>query len=67
MITELPLGYNVEVDGFTFILGSICIRVEDDRGGVVAYIPVLNSDGIRIVRTQEQFETEVAFWLGEYR
>lgn len=65
MITEIPVGYSVEVDDYKFTLQNLYITVEQN-GTLLKIIPVLNSDGIRIVRTQEEFETEVAFWLGEY-
>ena len=63
MLTELNLGYQVETDGFIFTLFSVCIKVENLDGDLVAYLPVLDDNGHRIVRTQEQFETEIAFWL----
>lgn len=66
MITELNLGYQVESDGFIFTLGSICISVESLDGDLVAYLPVLNDNGHRIVRTLEQLEIEIAFWLKDH-
>lgn len=65
MLTEIPLGTQVETDGFIFTLDSVCIRVENLDGDLIAYLPVLNENGHRIVRTQEQFETEIAFWIKE--
>lgn len=67
MITELKLGHAVEVDGFIFTLGPVSISVENLDGELVAMLPVLNDAGVRVVRNQEQFETEIAFWLKENR
>lgn len=62
MLTELPVGYSITVDDVVFTLEKLCIRVEQGKQ-LLAILPVLNSNGIRVVRTQEEFETEVAFWL----
>lgn len=65
MITELRLPSAIETHGFIFTLREIYISVHNLDGDLLAILPVLNENGHRIVRTQEDFEAEVAFWLNE--
>jgi len=65
MITELLVPATIESCGFVFILVSNAIWVHDQDGQLVSYIRVLDDNGHRVIRTQEDFETEVAFWLNE--
>lgn len=67
MITEIPLNSQIQSDGFVFTLTAVCIRVDNLDGELVAYLPVLDNNGHRIVRTQEEFETEAAFWIKDIR
>jgi hypothetical protein len=67
MITELRIPYQVETDGFIFTLNDINITVQNLDGDLMAILPVLDENGHRIVRTQESFEIEIAFWLKENR
>jgi hypothetical protein len=41
------------------------MSVQNLDGDLLALLPLLDDNGHRVVRTQEQFETEVAFWLKE--
>jgi hypothetical protein len=65
MITELPVGYQIEKDGFIFTLTTNAIWVENLDGQLVSYIRVLDSNGHRIVRSEEQFQSEIDWWLKE--
>jgi len=65
MITEIPVGTSVIVNGYTFTLTRLTIDVSTGTK-VFASIPVLDSNGLRCVRTQEQFEVQIAFWLKDW-
>lgn len=65
MITELRLPAQIEARGFIFTLKANGIWVENLDGQLVSYIRVLDDNGYRVVRTQEEFETQVDFWLNE--
>ncbi len=65
MITEIPVGTSVIVNGYTFTLTRLTIDVSAGTN-VFASIPVLDSNGFRFVRTQEQFEIQIAFWLKDW-
>lgn len=65
MITEIPVGTTTIVNGYTFTLNKLTIDVS--KGTMVfAIIPILDQNGLRFVRTQEQFETQIAFWLKDW-
>jgi hypothetical protein len=63
MITELKIGHQVEVRGFIFTLQSLYITVHNLDGELMAILPILGDNGHRIVRSEEQFQTEVDFWI----
>lgn len=63
MITELPVGYQLENSGFIFTLGTVYMSIQNLDGDLLALVSLLGDNGLRVVRSQEQFETEVAFWL----
>ena len=65
MITELRVPSEIETRGFVFTLASNAIWVRNLDGDLVSYVRVLDENGHRIIRTQEDFETEVAFWLND--
>jgi hypothetical protein len=65
MITELRIPAQIRTRGFIFTLGEIYIAVHNLDGDLMAILHVLSDNGHRIVRTQEEFEAEVAFWLNE--
>lgn len=65
MITEIRVPAQIETRGFIFTLASNAIWVRNLDGQLVSYVRVLDDNGHRIIRTQEDFETEVAFWLNE--
>lgn len=61
----LTVGYKVMLNGYTFTLNRYSIDVSIGAN-VFAIIPVLDDNGLRSVRTQEQFETAITFWLHDW-
>lgn len=65
MITELRIPTEIEVRGFIFTLASNAIWVHNLDGDLVSYVRVLDDNGHRIVRTQDEFEEQIDFWFQE--
>jgi hypothetical protein len=65
MITELPLGYQIKKNGFVFTLREVYMSVHNMDGDIMAIMHVLDGNGHRIVRTEDEFQMEVDWWLNE--
>lgn len=65
MITQIPVGYQVEARGFVFELNEVYISVHNLDGDLMAILRVLDHNAHRVVHTAEEFQQQVDYWLSE--
>lgn len=61
----LEIGHEIKAEGFVFTLHPVYISVHNLDGDLMAILPVLDHNGYRVVRTEEQFQSQVDFWMNE--